>query len=383
MTSRGAQRRHSRPPAVPLLAAVALAGCLHGEDPPRGAAGKDRAAPSPSGPVTVARGPAPEVAYVAGNRAYGLRDRRGSVQLGSAVDATLVATLSPAAALDPSRRRLAYNAWARGGPAIRVHEPGSGRDRVLDAGAYSLAWRADGAIAYVKTVRRRLDPRRERPRGHVVVRRDPAAPPVRWTERSRHYVVAAWARDHLLAYRVPTAKGRWPDLLAFDGPGPARVLARRSGLVALSPDGRRALVTTYGASPPLVRVVSVEQGAEEAQLRLGDGSRWITESGSWAGSLVTAKADAGLVVLRVGASRIGVEQVLRIDRAAYPLGVFEPQADAGEERIVAWAQRAQEPRSPLPRATVLSCHRLELRCVEGADVATAGELRFIIDPSRP
>jgi hypothetical protein len=383
MTSRGAQQRHSRLPAVPLLAAIAVAGCLHGEDPPRGDAGKDRTAPSRSGTVTVTRGPAAKVAYVAGNRAYGLPDRRGSVQLGSAVDATLVATLSPAAVLDPSRRRLAYNAWARGGPAIRVYEPATGRDRMLDRGAFSLAWRADGAIAYVKMVRRRLDPRRERPRGHVVVRADMPGPLVRWTERPRHYVVAAWARDRLLAYRVPTGERRWPDLVAFDGPGRARVLARRSGLVALSPDGGRVLVTRYGASPPLVRVVSVAQGAEEARLRLSDGAQWITESGSWAGSLVTAKADPGLVVLRVGASQIAVEQVLRIDRAAYPLGVFEPQADAREERIVGWAQRAQEPRSPLPSATVLSCDRLELRCIEGADVAAAGELRFVIDPSRP
>jgi hypothetical protein len=297
--------------------------------------------------VTVTRGPAPEVAYVAGNRAYGLPDRRGAVQLDSAVDATLVATLSPAAVLDPSRRRLAYNAWARGGPAIRVHEPASGRDRILDTGAFSLAWRGDGAIAYVKTLRRSLDPRRERTHGHVVVRADVAAPPIRWTERGRHYMVAAWARDRLLAYRIPTAEGRWPDLLAFDGPGRARALARRSGLVALSPDGGRALVTRYGASPALVRVVSVAQGTEKARLRLSDGTQWITESGSWDGSLVTAKAEPGLVVLRLGASQIGVEQVLRIDRAIYPLGVFEPQANAGEERIVAWAQRAQQPRSPL------------------------------------
>ena len=90
-----------------------------------------------------------------------------------------------------------------------------------------------------------------------------------------------------------------------------------------------------------------------------------------------------MVVLRVGDSRIGVEQMLRIDRAAYPLGVFEPQLGAGGQRIVAWAQRAKEPRSPLPSAPLLSCQRLELRCIEGADVAAAGELRFIIDPRRP
>jgi hypothetical protein len=383
MTSRGAQQRHSRLPAVPLLAALAVSGCLHGGDPPRGASGEDRADRGRSGKVTVTRGRAAKVAYVAGNRAHGLPDRRGSVQLGSAVDATLVATLSPAAVLDPSRRRLGYNAWVRRHPAIRVYEPATGRDRILDRGAFSLAWRADGAIAYAKTLRMRLDPRRERPRGHVVVRADTSAPLVRWTERPGHYVVAAWARDRLLAYRIPTAEQRWPDLLAFDGPGRARVLARSSGLVALSPDGGRALVTKYGASPPLVRVVSVSQGAEESRLRLNDDAQWITESGSWAGSLVTAKADPGLVVLRVGASRIEVEQVLGIDRAAFPLGVFEPQADAADDRIIAWAQRAQQSRSTLPSATILSCHRLELRCIEGADVAAAGELRFIVEPSRP
>jgi hypothetical protein len=193
-----------------------------------------------SGAVTIARGRAGNVAYVTGDRAYGrVADRRGPARLRTAVDSTLVATLSPAAALDPTGRQLAYNAWAGDRPAIRLHSAATGDDRVLEAGAFSLAWRADGGLAYVKLTRARINPRRERPRGHVVVHAKVGSRPIRWSQHPRHYLVAAWARDRLLAYRVPRAKGRWPDLLALDGPGRVRILARRSGLVALSPDGRR------------------------------------------------------------------------------------------------------------------------------------------------
>jgi hypothetical protein len=113
----------------------------------------------------------------------------------------------------------------------------------------------------------------------------------------------------LLAYRVPRAKGRWPDLLALDGPGRARILARRSGLVALSPDGRRALLTKYGASPPVVSVVDVERGVEEARLRLREDAQtapvqWVTESGTWTGRFVVAKASPGLIVLSLDTSYV-------------------------------------------------------------------------------
>jgi hypothetical protein len=386
MTSCMARRRRGSLVAA-LLAAPALSGCLHGEDASREPVAREPAAVE-SGAVTIARGRAGNVAYVTGDRAYGLvADRRGAARLRTAVASTLVSTLSPAAALDPTRRQLAYNAWLEGGPSIRLHSPATGEDRVLEAGAFSLAWRADGGIAYVKLTRARINPRRERPRGHVVVRGNVGSRPIRWSEHPRHYVVAAWARDRLLAYRVPRVEGRWPDLLALDGPGRARVLARRSGLVALSPDGRRALLTRYGASPPVVSVVDVERGVEEARLRLHDEPpagrvQWVTESGTWTGRFVVAKASPGLIVFRMGASEISVDQVLRFDRAAYPLGVFEPKSDATGTRITMWAQRAQQPRAPVPRATLISCDRVQRRCVEDPSVAASGELRLIAEPSR-
>lgn len=372
---------------VLVLTAVGPPGCLHSEESPPTPAdtARDAGAKPRSGSVKVSREGSVAAAYVTGNRAYGVRKGRPeAVRLAGGIVSTFIATLAPAAVPDRTGSRLAYNSWGGNGPAIRLHDLSTGDDEVLDVGAFSIAWRSDGALASFKSRDPVIDPASDPPLGHVVVRGSVTARPVRWTARPGQYVVAAWAGDRLLVYRVEVGKGGWPDLLVFDGALKSRVLARDSGLVSLSPDGRRAFVTAYGSKPPLVRVVDVARGREEARQTLAaDEATWVMESGSWEGDLVTAKASPGVVVFGVDGAEIEVDQVLGFDGSEYPLGVFEPRGDPSGRQLALWAQRAQEPRQPLPQAAVLTCDRVTRRCVEGPAVSTGREPRLVYNPSRP
>lgn len=392
MRSRSGRRRGERATArrpLPawllaafMLPAIGLSGCLHGEETQRTPA---ESAPGRSGDVEVSRQGSVAVPYVTGNRAYGVRKGRSeAVRLAGGIVSTFVATLTPAAVPDPAGSRLAYNSWRGKGPAIRLHDLSTGDDEILDVGAYSIAWRSDGALASFKSRDPEIDLARERPVGHVVVRRTATARPVRWTARPGRYVVAAWAGDRLLVYRVEAGKGGWPDLVVFDRPRRNRVLARDSGLVSLSPDGTRAFVTAYGSAPPLVRILDVARGDEEARRKLVRAeAEWVMESGSWEGDIVTAKASPGVMVFGVSGEGIEVDQILRFDGSEYPLGVFEPRSDPSGRQLALWAQRAQEPRQPLPQAVVLTCDRVTRRCVEGPAVSTGREPRLVYNPSRP
>jgi hypothetical protein len=161
-----------------------------------------------------------------------------------------------------------------------------------------------------------------------------------------------------------------------------RLLARAAALVAVSPDGGRAFVSTYGAQPAVVRVLDVASGREEARLRLGRrGVRWVTESGSWVGDDVVAPASTGLVVFRVAAREISVEQVLRFESDAFP--VFEPRADAAGRHIFVRAELAPRPREPIPGARLLRCDRLTLRCASVATGSSADPPSLLYNPSRP
>ena len=340
------------------MAALYVAGCAHGEE--------ERAAPRA---LTIVRG------EVSARTVVG--DRLGSARLAAPVSTTLIANLAPAAVPDRTGRRVAYNAWRGDRPVVRVRD---GRDTVLAEGAYSPAWRRDGAIAYFQASRPAL-PRVELIRGyrgHVVVRKRLDAGPMRWTRAPGRYVVAGWARERLLAYRITTG---WPELLVLDGPHRVRVLARGGALVAIAPDGRRVFVSTYGAEPPLVRVLDVASGRELARRRV-PGVRWIVEAGSWRNGRVVASASTGVAVFRVEDGRILLDQVVRLDRL-FPTGVFEPQLDESGRRVTAWGALESQPRQALASAAVVECDLAERRCVRGPQVSTALGPRMVYDPSRP
>jgi hypothetical protein len=369
--------------AVLLLAAV-VTGCTEAGPP------AIQAVPR-SGTLSVAARPTPiEAPHVAGDRLYGLTPGDRGEILAHGVNATFIATLSPAAVPEPTdRSTIAYNSWEEEGPSLRLFDTASGEDRLIDRGAFSVAWRRDGALAYFKARDPMVDLEAgERPIGHVVVRASPNQEADRWTTKPGNYVVAAWAGERLLVYRI--GDGKWPDLLVLERPGRVRLLAGDGALIAVSPEGDRAFLTTYGASPPSVQVVDVAEGHQVSSFAFGGGAppaargiRWVVEAGSWVEDLVVAKASPGLVVFRVEPGSIRLDQILRLGSAPFPLGLFEPRLDPSGERIVAWAQLEELPRQPLPDAALVQCDRRTLQCVQGQPLSSGLGLRLVYNPSRP
>jgi hypothetical protein len=319
-------------------------------------------------------GEARSVPFAAGATLHGRRAGDEPITLEVAVDSTLLGTLSPSAVPDPEGVRVAYNSFRGRRPVLRVYD-GAGRDRLLAEGAYSLAWRDGGAVAYVKALRPELRSFR-RYLGHVVVRRSLAARPVRWTAAPARYVVAAWAGPRLLVYRLKV-RG-FPDLLVLDGPGRMRRLAAASALVAVAPGGDRVAVARYAQSPPVVRLLDPSTDREHARLRLAE-ARWVVEAGSWVGNSIAVATSAGIAVLRAEPAQLALEQLLRLDRSVFEVGPFEPQLDATGRMIAAWAQLTPRPREALSPTVVLTCDRLRLRCRRTPSVPRLG---LVYNPSR-
>lgn len=330
-----------------------------------------------SGAVTVVERGDASTAWVAGTE---LRISDSTTKLGAAANATLIATLAPLAVPTPGGTALAYNSWRGRRPTIRVRTLPEGDESTLDEGAHSPAWGSDGRrVAYFKALTPEFgDPRRYL--GHVVVRDPRGAERRRWTARAGRYVVAAWAGDRVVAYRLRTS---FPDLIVLDAPRRERVLAAGSALVALSPDGSRVFVSRYGPSPAVVRVLDVASGEELARFRPDpQHAPYVLESGSWEGDRVFAATTTGIAVFRVGEGTIELEQVLRV-APTFPAGVFEPRASADGRTVVAWGELEPQPRQAIPQAALVECDRRSLRCVRVAVSSSSAPPRPVYNPSRP
>jgi hypothetical protein len=357
-----------------VLTALAAGGCLHADEKRA-----DDGGTSASGRVRVESVRALNAAYVIGNRLHGFT-RAGKLRtLAGAVNTTLFGTLSPAAVPDHHGRRLVYSSWRGRRPLLRLRDVG-GRELVLAEGAYSAAWRRDGALAYFQALQPDLPNLQAVKRyvGHVVVRRSPRSEPVRWTRPAGRYVVAAWASDRLLVYRITRS---WPDLLVLDRPGRLRLLAKAGALVAVSPDGRRAFVATYGTSPAALRVLTVADGRVRARASFGR-LRWVVESGSWRRNRVVASTSAGIAAFRVAETEIELEQILALESRFSP-ALGEPQSDASGDRVVTWAELESQPRQAIPSAAVVQCNLSERRCAAGPEIPSAPGPRLVYNPSRP
>jgi hypothetical protein len=260
----------------------------------------------------------------------------------------------------------------------------SGREVVLEPGSQSVAWRSDGALAYVIG-----DPPAYRANlpflSNVVVRSAIDAAPAQWSTGPARYRVLGWAGRTLLV--AVGQVGASPDLVAIDAPGRARTLSEASLLLGISPDGTRALVTETPAETahPHVRLLRIADGAEVAAIPVadardpvsGDPTAWISAPGSWLDDRVVVGSETGLVIFRVEDS-ISVDQVLHIDSATRQDGaLFEPHfVDRDARTIVAWS--GVPGTQPRVRAMQLRCDRIALACTRSAAVAP-GEIPRPVD----
>jgi hypothetical protein len=175
--------------------------------------------------------------------------------------AALLGTVGPIGVLSPDRTTILYSAVAANGsppsagaslgapvdnvfgrPLVRLRDLRTGEDRIVDEGAAFPTWSNGAAIAYFKGI----DPDLRGGKtftGHVVVRRQVAAAPERWTRVPGRYQPLAWAGDRLLLNQTPPGAEAGGDLLIADGPDSARPFTDvAGGYLALSPDGTMVLV---------------------------------------------------------------------------------------------------------------------------------------------
>jgi len=387
--------RRSIAPLLMLASSIASMGCG------RIAAGEG---PGPSGVappyVTVSTGPpAAPMPFVSGSTIVGLSD--APIQLDATPAGGSMGWLAPVAVPSPDGRAVAYSTFdllvpidpersfseqgihpgdAIATPSIRLVDLSSGADDLLAEGAFSVAWRADGALAYFQGQTREY--RANEPfLGNVVVRASPGAAPEPWTERPGRYVVAAWAGTRLLVYR--RSEGEWLDLLVLDGPGRSRTLAPGASLVAVSPDGSQALVSQQGEAS----LLDIQTGAALATLSLDDGDaasgtplRYLAYGGSWVGDLVAAEGGPGLVLLRVSDRQISVTDTIALPPKAFPMPPHEPRLNPDGSRVVAW--------TPLPGPagrrlySYLECTVPARSCVAGP-AADVGAYYAVYNASRP
>jgi hypothetical protein len=350
-------------------------------------------APPRTGPLTIHAGlKNPPGPFVRGNGLFSGKGARS--QLTAAVSGAMIGPLSPVAVLSPGGRYVAYNTWqgqkavdsnqsfssqgigegdVLGTPSLRVHDD-SGKDTLLEQGAYSAAWRLDGAVAFVKGTDRDFRAGRSYD-GHVVVRPGVHGKDTAWTKEPAHYVVYAWAGSRLLFYRV--GLGEKLELLVADAPGSVRSLAEGSA-IALSPDATRVAVLSQDATN--VRVLDVATGGELAWLDVTTATpalAWLGYSGSWTGDHIVAPASTGLAVLHVGSRSLELEQALSLDRARFPVGVQEPEfVDADGNEIAA---SADIPPSDGNAAVsfLLVCDRVVRSCERGESAPAKEWLRLV------
>jgi hypothetical protein len=352
---------------------------------------------------------APPGLFVAGDRLDGKRSSNPALRGRDA--RTLVAPAlaplggeGPVASTSPDGATVAYDTWhwtkdvdwfrslelqgvrsgdVLGAPAIHLLSLSTGADRRLEPGSSSIAWRADGALAYTRGTSPNYRWNEPYLRD-VVVSADAGKHAVTWSESPDLYRVLAWAGPALLVQR--NEAGATPELDVFEGPGQARVLARDADLIAVSPDGGSALVAESRASTasPRIRLVRVADGSELAALAFDDipdpvsgtSLSWVRGPGDWVGTSVVVPSETGLVVLSVGAGSITVSQVIHLDAATRPDGTFyEPRfTDDSLRSVVAWSDVSTPLGKPWTSAQIL-CDRVSLTCEQADPVAATRQPR--------
>lgn len=392
---------------APTLAAVAVAAAtLH----LAGAAGRS----TESGRLSVTQGTfVPPGLYVSGDTLSGPKSKNGALQRGAQklaerAAAPLIGADAPVAVPSPDETLVAVNTWRwtkamdwaqslseqgigpgdpLGTPQLRIQDTAANKDRPLEAGTMSAAWRLDGAFAYVRgeqPVYRAQTPYLR----DVLVRSSLTGPAEKWSTEPDRFTVLAWAGQTLLVKRdVPGAP---PDLVAFDGAGRMRTIADGSMFVALAPDGKSVVVAkSPGETPqPGLYVVDVATGSTIGGISLRDmvdpvDNRpldWAVGRGSWAGGHVVVPSATGLVVLDVD-DRVRLAQVLHLDAADKPNGaLYEPRFVDDSGRVIFTWQDV--PDAATPQSVSLLCDRVALTCLRSIPIASSDAVRPVDDESR-
>jgi hypothetical protein len=348
----------------------------------------------------------PRGPVVRGRLLTGLADR--AVTLDLSASAPLVGNFGPVAAPSRDGRFVAYNTWQwaksidwqrslteqgirtgdpLGRPLVRVRDLHTGADTALDPGSYSIAWRADGAVAYARGAKPAYLANTPF-LAEVVVRSSMSRPAVEWSQNPARYLVEGWAGRRLVVRRQ--VEGESGDLVVLEGPGTMRPLAEGVDLLAIDPHGDDVLVAESRAHSvdPAVRLISVTDGTEKARVALSAIVDPVTDTpvadvtglGNWRKDRAVVASSTGLVVFHVAGGRLSVEQVLHVDSAAQVGGGFyEPRfTDDGGHTIVAWAD---VPASRGRESAQFVCDRYALTCDESTPVPSAQAPRPVYDAS--
>lgn len=144
-----------------------------------------------------------------------------------------------------------------GYPSIRLRTA-SGSDEALVTHAQTVAWRTDGALAYVQGG----DYRTGAPfTGRIVVRASLKAPGVTWTPSTGAYTVVAWSGNRLLYQEAAQGVDGDGPLFVIDGPGRSTALTNDTvQVLAVAPDGRTVLVAEDSAAGSVLSVIDIRSG---------------------------------------------------------------------------------------------------------------------------
>jgi hypothetical protein len=331
-------------------------------------------------------------------------------------------------------RKVAYHAWEgermRGTAVLRVFDSDTGRDYVLARGAFSVAWRRDGALAYARAAVPEWNPRSSGNSGgrigHVVFHRNLASPPLVWSRyQPREWRPLAWAGRFLITQGVVTvtddeASVKVPRLYAFGGLL-SRILLPLERLVAVSPDGRlvigEASVLPTGGGDSVLRVVEVHSGRILATLDPRQDRRvdsWSgAQPGAWSGTtiavpsgvasrpvtiptwrgdqVIEAPDSTGVVFFRYEDGKLMVEQELKLKRQVVEATGVEDLQLMFSGRPVFVDNDERQFTQPvyiyLNRRTTgfyVTCDRIEKRCRRGRELPTGSPWSALMfNPSRP
>lgn len=172
-------------------------------------------------------------------------------------------------------------------PAVRVLDLVTGSDAVLAENACDPLWSDSGALAFLGGVGRDGTVGQEYPT--VIAVRSPDGLTNTWLDQPERRRLVGWAARDLIFER--TLKER-SELVVLSVDGATHALGDGAGVVAISPDGSRLLITTVPSQPSAeretVRLVRASDGVELSSLRLDPEVEALAEGGAWRGDLVLA-----------------------------------------------------------------------------------------------